>query len=273
MRKKPAKAAAAALTTLALTMAIPTTASAAPAPVPDGTLFDAEYYAEQNPDVVAVYGINMYKHWLEYGKAEGRLPNATNAKFDPVYYAEQNPDVVAVYGTKPEELFRHYLEFGYNEGRLPYAPETQSEQPAAPAAPETQSEQPAAPETSAATDEAAEETALVNALRSENGLPALVCDAGLTEYANLRAKELAQSFSHTRPDGSNPLDGVSQVTGYHGWRGENIAMNFRSIPDVVNGWANSPGHRANMLHANFTKIGIGHYQQDGNDYWVQVFSS
>lgn len=45
--------------------------------IPPG--FDAEFYAQQYPDVVAVYGNDpklLYKHYIEYGKAEGRLANA-----------------------------------------------------------------------------------------------------------------------------------------------------------------------------------------------------
>ena len=53
---------------------------AAPVQMPDGSTFDAEYYAENNPDVVAVYGSNnpggMYEHYVIYGKREGRLPYA-----------------------------------------------------------------------------------------------------------------------------------------------------------------------------------------------------
>ena len=41
--------------------------------------FDAEFYAATYPDVVAVFGDSpetLYKHYLEYGKAEGRSCNA-----------------------------------------------------------------------------------------------------------------------------------------------------------------------------------------------------
>ncbi len=47
--------------------------------MPDGTKFDPVYYAEKNPDVVAVWGIlpiNLYTHYLVYGLEEGRAPYA-----------------------------------------------------------------------------------------------------------------------------------------------------------------------------------------------------
>lgn len=52
------------------------TVSAAPKTMPDGTLFDAEYYAKNNPDVVSVYRTKedaLYQHYIDYGKKEGRL--------------------------------------------------------------------------------------------------------------------------------------------------------------------------------------------------------
>ncbi len=51
------------------------TAYAAPKEMEDGTIFDAEYYAQNNPDVVAALGKSesaMWQHYKQYGRAEGR---------------------------------------------------------------------------------------------------------------------------------------------------------------------------------------------------------
>ncbi len=69
------------LTVMMVTLgSLPIKALAEPEVMPDGTVFDAEYYAENNPDVVAVYGNNnpagMYEHYVTFGKNEGRLPYA-----------------------------------------------------------------------------------------------------------------------------------------------------------------------------------------------------
>ena len=66
-----------------LTFSYSITALAAPKKMSDGQMFDAEYYAEHNPDVVKALGTAedvLYKHYVEHGKAEGRLPyaNASN---------------------------------------------------------------------------------------------------------------------------------------------------------------------------------------------------
>lgn len=58
------------------------TAMAAPETMPDGGIFDAEYYAENNPDVVAVFGTDknaLYSHYVNFGRAEGRQPYESKA--------------------------------------------------------------------------------------------------------------------------------------------------------------------------------------------------
>ncbi len=55
------------------------TVAAAPQTMPDGNVFDAEYYAQNNPDVAAAVGTDanaLYQHYINFGRAEGRLPYA-----------------------------------------------------------------------------------------------------------------------------------------------------------------------------------------------------
>ncbi len=116
-------------------------AAAAPKTMPDGGIFDAEYYAQNNPDVVAVLGTDenvLYQHYLTSGKLEGRKPYADTAAttaqitgayitladgtvFDAAYYAAANPDVAAVLGTDAATLAQHYVNSGKAEGRKPNA--------------------------------------------------------------------------------------------------------------------------------------------------------
>lgn len=58
-----------------LTLASSITVFAAPEVMPDGGVFDAEYYAQNNPDVVAAFGTDkelLYSHYVNCGQAEGR---------------------------------------------------------------------------------------------------------------------------------------------------------------------------------------------------------
>lgn len=51
------------------------TVNATPQRMEDGTLFDADFYAETYPDLMAAYGRNvekLYQHYVTCGKAEGR---------------------------------------------------------------------------------------------------------------------------------------------------------------------------------------------------------
>lgn len=70
-------------TIFTLTLASSITAFAAPEVMPDGSVFDAEYYAQNNPDVVAAFGTDkelLYSHYVNNGRAEGRLPFADEAQ-------------------------------------------------------------------------------------------------------------------------------------------------------------------------------------------------
>jgi len=55
--------------------------------------------------------------------------------------------------------------------------------------------------------------------------------------------------------------------------GENIAAGYTSVSAVTSGWMNSPGHRANILNANFKIISVGVAQAaNGTYYWVEDFT-
>lgn len=114
---------------------------------------------------------------------------------------------------------------------------------------------------------------LVNEERAKAGLSALELDTDITAAANVRAVEIKQSFSHTRPNGTSFSTALKeQGVSYRG-SGENIAWGQKSPEQVMDGWMNSEGHRANILNANFKNIGIGYYQdQKGVNYWVQLFT-
>lgn len=114
-------------------------------------------------------------------------------------------------------------------------------------------------------DYAAQVVAQVNAERARYGLSALQVDADLTSAARLRAQELTQTFSHTRPDGSS-WSSVSAKA-----YGENIARG-QSTPDkVMAAWLSSQGHRENILRSSFGSIGVCAYRLNGALYWVQLF--
>ncbi len=112
---------------------------------------------------------------------------------------------------------------------------------------------------------AAEVVRQVNAERRKAGLSELSVSVELTRAAAVRAREIVQKFSHTRPDGS----AWSTVSGAA--YGENIAMGQRTADKVMAAWMSSSGHRANILRPSFGSIGVCAYVSGGVTYWVQLF--
>jgi uncharacterized protein YkwD len=83
-------------------------------------------------------------------------------------------------------------------------------------------------------------------------------------------------FSHTGLDGST-IGERAERQGYDwSYVGENIAAGYSSPESLVQGWMNSPGHKANILGADYTEIGIGYAfgaDSDYGSYWTAVFAS
>lgn len=114
---------------------------------------------------------------------------------------------------------------------------------------------------------------LVNDERSKAGLSAITEATDVSAAAAIRAQEITSNFSHTRPDGTY-YNTVLDQSGISYWgSGENIAYGQKTPAEVMNGWMNSQGHRANILNASYTKIGVAYYQNsNGVTYWVQLFT-
>ncbi len=115
---------------------------------------------------------------------------------------------------------------------------------------------------------------LVNAERAKGGLSALTMSQNLVAPANKRAQEIVQKFSHTRPNGTQWSTVLEEYNVSVTAAGENLAYGYNTPEAVVEGWMNSPGHRANIMNANFHKIGIGVYKDSkGTVYCTQLFSN
>ena len=98
----------------------------------------------------------------------------------------------------------------------------------------------------------------VNAERRRFGLRPLILDMRLMRTARRHNGWMARSgaFQH----GNYPV-------------AENIAMGQRDTAQAMNSWMNSSGHRANILNAGYTKIGVSAYRsRNGSIYWTQQFT-
>jgi uncharacterized protein YkwD len=121
----------------------------------------------------------------------------------------------------------------------------------------------------------AEVVQLTNDQRVARGCKALRTDSRLTQAARAHSGDMVAQrfFSHT---GSNGSDFVARevAAGYpkRDAAAENIAWGYRTPKEVVTGWMNSSGHRANILNCASTAVGVGVvYNQNGAPYWTQDF--
>jgi uncharacterized protein YkwD len=107
---------------------------------------------------------------------------------------------------------------------------------------------------------------LLNAERAAQGLSPLAADAALQGAATAFAQDMVtrRFFDHTSPDGGTMLDRLKAggwLPASGAWTaGENIAWGSGDLGTparIVAAWMASPGHRANILQAAFTQIGLG----------------
>lgn len=114
---------------------------------------------------------------------------------------------------------------------------------------------------------------LVNEHRRVKGIPELSYDWELSRVARIKSQDMKDSgyFAHNSPTYSSPFQMIKSFGISYRSAAENIARGYATPESVVNGWMNSPGHRANILNSAFTHIGVG-YVSDGN-YWTQMFIS
>jgi uncharacterized protein YkwD len=114
-----------------------------------------------------------------------------------------------------------------------------------------------------------------------NRRPAVRGDnAALNAAAQVRAREAAQYWSHTRPDGRHWSTALAEHNVSFRSGGENLAwasgvsggLAGNSPTRVVRIWMNSPGHRDNLLGPH-THVGIGMYfcSTTGRYFWAQLF--
>jgi uncharacterized protein YkwD len=119
---------------------------------------------------------------------------------------------------------------------------------------------------------AEEVTRLSNAERAKAGCAPVRIDARLNAASQAHSKDMVDRdyFSHSSPDGKGPGDRAS-AAGYPSWSGENIAAGYPTPAAVVQGWMNSPGHKANILNCGSKATGVGFDAR--KNMWTQMFGS
>ena len=120
---------------------------------------------------------------------------------------------------------------------------------------------------------------LTNKERSVNAAPQLVRNAVLDTAAMMKAEDMAKNsyFSHDSPTGVTPWHWFTAAGYPFVHAGENLAVYFTDSSEVVDAWMASPGHRANIVNADYREIGIGTARGKYNGYdtifVVQLFGT
>ncbi|PSL42441.1 putative YkwD family protein [Salsuginibacillus halophilus] len=115
---------------------------------------------------------------------------------------------------------------------------------------------------------------LTNEERAAQGLAPLEPHNELANVAEIKSEDMRDNnyFSHDSPTYGSPFDMLETYGVNYRTAGENIAAGQRTPEEVVDGWMNSDGHRANILDESYTHIGIGHAEGGSyQHYWTQMF--
>jgi len=114
-----------------------------------------------------------------------------------------------------------------------------------------------------------------NSQRASNGLGALALNAKLNNAAQAKANDMAARdyWSHNTPDGQTPWTFFTAAGYDYKLAGENLAYGFTTATQTLDGWMNSPGHRANILNSGYVDVGfayvnIPNYQSTGPETLV-----
>lgn len=116
----------------------------------------------------------------------------------------------------------------------------------------------------------------INAIRQKQGLAPLSLNTKLAQVARSYSQRMAEQkfFSHTSPAGDNIEDRARAAGIFYFMIGENL-FTSTNIPQpataAVQGWMNSPGHRANILRPEYRETGIGVWQIGNTYYITQLF--
>jgi len=115
---------------------------------------------------------------------------------------------------------------------------------------------------------------LTNEQRKKADLPPLKADEKLCKAARAQSANMArQEKVEHNLDGKDLAQRIKEVEYAHAGCGENCASGQRTAKEVMRGWMNSETHRKNILHQDYTEIGIGiGISQRGERYYTQIFA-
>ncbi len=112
---------------------------------------------------------------------------------------------------------------------------------------------------------------MVNEIRASKGLAPLKLSRKLGRSADAHAQDMARKnlFSHYGSDGSTPGKRARRQGYRFCYISENIAEGQHDIPEVIQVWMDSPGHRKNILSKKVRSLGMA---RSAGNRWVMVLA-
>lgn len=111
----------------------------------------------------------------------------------------------------------------------------------------------------------------INARRLAEGLDEFRFDERLCAIASVRARELAQTWHSSRPDGGEGITVLAEYGYGYSVAAENLYYGPGDADAIVDKWMNAKYHRAHILAENMTAIGAGSYTYDGITFVAVLF--
>ena len=224
-------------------------------------IFDANYYYDHYEDMQKAFGKNplsLFNHFMTKGMKEGRQ-GCKN--FNVFNYARNNLDLIVRYGNYDLSLYyMQYVTEGYEQGRNcshPYDPDDDDDDDDDDVSDSTLA------------GYASTMASTINQLRLSKETDAFAISTSLTDAAKVRAKELINNYSHTRPNGMPYTDVLTQYNVSCKDSYEIISNNQATAGTLLSSWMSDPGIGATLNDKKFKYMGIGcAADSKGNIYWT-----
>jgi uncharacterized protein YkwD len=116
--------------------------------------------------------------------------------------------------------------------------------------------------------DAAAAASMISGYRANNGLPAVALDPELMRLAQAQAEVMAKRDKLDHGAGK-PFVQRLKTSGYDArTAAENISAGYHTLAEAFSGWRDSSPHRANMLLAGATRMGIAAVYTPASKYKV-----
>ena len=117
---------------------------------------------------------------------------------------------------------------------------------------------------------------MISGFRRNNGLGPVHVDRELMRLAQEQARTMAARNEVGHNVGVSFSERIRNSTVRAGAVVENVAAGYHTLAEAFSGWRDSPGHRANMLTPEATRMGIAAVYAPGSKYkvfWALILAS